>query len=121
MAAAGFNPGRILPVVLDVGTSNRVLKDDPLYLGLNQDRMSGPEYFEVCFSSMKGSQCTSLQVSRSKSPVSCLLPRICLYLYLYIAHSWTLPLQTLREARNPVTVLKPSLHDAAADGDLQQQ
>ena len=47
MAAAGFNPGRILPVVLDVGTGNRVLKEDPLYLGLNQDRMSGPEYFEV--------------------------------------------------------------------------
>ena len=34
-------------MVLDVGTSNRVLKEDPLYLGLNQDRMSGPEYFEV--------------------------------------------------------------------------
>ena len=75
VAAAGFNPGRILPVVLDVGTSNRVLKDDPLYLGLNQDRMSGPEYFEVCFSSIKGSQCTSLQA---------LQPTICLKLYLHI-------------------------------------
>ena len=47
-------------MVLDVGTSNRVLKEDPLYLGLNQDRMSGPEYFEVCSSLMKGSQCRSL-------------------------------------------------------------
>ena len=35
-------------MVLDVGTSNRVLKEDPLYLGLNQERMSGPEYYEVC-------------------------------------------------------------------------
>ncbi len=47
MAAAGFSPGRILPVVVDVGTNNRVLKDDPLYLGLTRDRMSGPEYYEV--------------------------------------------------------------------------
>ena len=60
-------------MVLDVGTSNRVLKDDPLYLGLNQDRMSGPEYFEVC--SIKGSQCTSLQ----GLPLT-----MCLQLYLQI-------------------------------------
>ena len=54
MAAAGFSPGRILPVVVDVGTNNRVLKDDPLYLGLTRDRMRGPEYYEVC------SGCTAL-------------------------------------------------------------
>ena len=57
MAAAGFNPGRILPVVLDVGTSNRVLKDDPLYLGLDQERMSGPEYYEVCHRSLCSTFC----------------------------------------------------------------
>ena len=34
-------------MVVDVGTNNRLLKDDPLYLGLNKERMSGPEYYEV--------------------------------------------------------------------------
>lgn len=38
-------------MVLDVGTSNIVLKEDPLYLGLNQERMSGPEYYEACYRS----------------------------------------------------------------------
>ena len=47
VAAAGFSPGRILPVVVDVGTNNRHLKDDPLYLGLSKERMSGPEFYEV--------------------------------------------------------------------------
>ena len=52
MAAAGFSPGRILPVVVDVGTNNRHLKDDPLYLGLNRERLSGPEYYEVDYRSL---------------------------------------------------------------------
>ena len=44
-------------MVLDVGTSNRVLKDDPLYLGLDQERLSGPEYYEVCPKSLCSSLC----------------------------------------------------------------
>ena len=56
VAAAGFCPGRILPVVVDVGTNNRLLKDDPLYLGLNKDRMTGPEYYEVSFGRVTLSQ-----------------------------------------------------------------
>jgi malic enzyme len=48
VAAAGFHPSRVLPVVLDVGTQNRVLREDPLYMGLDQDRIDGDEYYEVC-------------------------------------------------------------------------
>ncbi|KAK9828988.1 hypothetical protein WJX72_003247 [[Myrmecia] bisecta] len=47
VAAAGFNPHRVLPVVIDVGTDNEQLRNDPLYMGLAQPRLKGPEYFEI--------------------------------------------------------------------------
>lgn len=34
-------------MVLDVGTMNKELRNDPLYLGLDQDRINGDEYYEV--------------------------------------------------------------------------
>ncbi|MEI7770462.1 MAG: NAD-dependent malic enzyme [Chloroflexales bacterium] len=41
---AGIHPATTLPIILDVGTNNRELLDDPLYLGWRHERMRGSAY-----------------------------------------------------------------------------
>ena len=45
-AAAGINPNEVLPLVLDVGTDNKQLLDNPLYLGNRHERVRGKKYHD---------------------------------------------------------------------------
>ena len=44
--AAGIDPSTTLPVELDVGTNRRDLLDDPLYLGVRHERLTGAAYYD---------------------------------------------------------------------------
>jgi malate dehydrogenase (oxaloacetate-decarboxylating) len=43
---AGIHPAATLPVILDVGTNNQELLNDPLYVGWRHERIRGAEYDE---------------------------------------------------------------------------
>lgn len=45
-AAAGIDPSEVLPVVIDAGTTRKELLEDPLYLGLDQERDYSEKYYD---------------------------------------------------------------------------
>ena len=45
VAGAGVHPGRVLPVMLDCGTNNEHLKNDPLYLGQRVSRVPDETFY----------------------------------------------------------------------------
>jgi len=55
-ACAGIHPAATLPVMLDVGTNNAAFLNDPLYIGLKQPRLRGPDYDALVEEFMNASQ-----------------------------------------------------------------
>jgi malate dehydrogenase (oxaloacetate-decarboxylating)(NADP+) len=47
VVGAGLHPNRTLPILLDVGTDNEELLNDPLYLGCTHRRVAGEEFYEI--------------------------------------------------------------------------
>ncbi|MGB1297026.1 MAG: NAD-dependent malic enzyme [Psychrobium sp.] len=45
-ACGGISPAYTLPVMLDVGTNNQSLIDNPMYMGVKKPRINDEEYFE---------------------------------------------------------------------------
>jgi malate dehydrogenase (oxaloacetate-decarboxylating) len=46
-AAAGIHPGRVIPVMLDVGTDRESLLNEPLYVGNRHSRVRGERYDQL--------------------------------------------------------------------------
>lgn len=53
-ACAGVPPWQCLPVTLDVGTNNKALREDPLYIGTPCERLRGAAYDELVDEFIRG-------------------------------------------------------------------
>ncbi len=47
VAGGGFDPRNVLPCVIDVGTNNEELRNDPGYMGMKHPRLRGDAYYEL--------------------------------------------------------------------------
>ncbi len=45
--ACGVDPSWLLPITVDVGCNTDAVRDDPLYVGLPQQRIRGEKYFAL--------------------------------------------------------------------------
>lgn len=46
-AAGGIDPRKVLPVMLDTGTNNKMLLEDPYYLGMQHPRLQGEAFWSM--------------------------------------------------------------------------